>query len=726
MERKSKTMKKCRSRKWLACLLAAAMAVTLFPAAAGAAEEAADTWDGTADISWYDADDPQLRYEITTAEQLAGLSQLVNGKNDFEGVTFLLASDIDLSGHTWVSIGTGNNASGYFAGVFDGGYHSVYNMTTGETHHGLFGIVSGGTVRNLGVENADITYADGDSSLRAGILMDWAHNADILNCFTTGSITTNSGGGKDIGGIAGQGMYGTTIIGCYSSAVITSKAYDSSEAIGGLVGSWETQGVQPIIADCYFDGEILFRGGPLDIDNPTANTGMTNSVGGILGMCFDNEPDLLIKNCMVATETVEAPSDYNMEMGNGGMWIAWYQMTGQPENCYWPLDDRGWPACIAFETYAYSGGTDGLYFEECGTPTTDFTDPAVLAGLQENAQPGVAWVMGFDHPTFAWDIENIPADYTAVDAALERIPEDLSPYTGETVQALEALTGQIDRSLSRAEQETVDTLAAAVNTAIDALAYKPADYTAVDAAIAAAEELNPDDYLNFSVVTAAVAAVNRDLNITGQAIVDGYAEMIETAVAALVYKPADYTTVDAAIAAAIALNPENYADFSAVTAAVGAVERDKNITEQDIVDGYAAAIQDALDALVYKPADYTAVDAAIAAAEALTPEDYVDFSAVTAAVQAVERDKNITEQVAVDGYAEAIQDVLDGLIRKGDLDKDGRVTIEDIMAVCRLLAQSSAGEAPAPESLAIGDMNGDGQLAIDDVMDMCKLLARNA
>ena len=107
----------------------------------------------------------------------------------------------------------------------------------------------------------------------------------------------------------------------------------------------------------------------MDNQDPTANNGMTNSVGGILGMCFDNEPDLIIKNCMVAAETVEAPSDYNIEAGNGGMWIAWYQMTGMPENCYWPLDGRGWPACIAFETYALSGGTDGLYFEECGTPT---------------------------------------------------------------------------------------------------------------------------------------------------------------------------------------------------------------------------------------------------------------------------------------------------------------------------------------------------------------------
>lgn len=105
---------------------------------------------------------------------------------------------------------------------------------------------------------------------------------------------------------------------------------------------------------------------------------------------------------MVAAETVEAPSDYNIEAGNGGMWIAWYQMTGMPENCYWPLDGREWPACIAFETYALSGGTDGLYFEECGTPTTDFKDPSILRGLQANGAARGYLGSGNGAPTFAW------------------------------------------------------------------------------------------------------------------------------------------------------------------------------------------------------------------------------------------------------------------------------------------------------------------------------------
>ena len=57
------------------------------------------------------------------------------------------------------------------------------------------------------------------------------------------------------------------------------------------------------------------------------------------------------------------------------------------------------------------------------------------------------------------------------------------------------------------------------------------------------------------------------------------AKAIEDAIAALQYKDADYTKVDAAIAKANALNKDNYKDFSAVETAVNAVVRDKNITE---------------------------------------------------------------------------------------------------------------------------------------------------
>lgn len=140
---------------------------------------------------------------------------------------------------------------------------------------------------------------------------------------------------------------------------------------------------------------------------------------------------------------------------------------------------------------------------------------------------------------------------------------------------------------------------------------------------------------------------------------------------AMTYLPADYTKVDEAIAKANALNKDNYKDFSAVEAAVNAVVRDKNITEQSEVDAMAKAIEDAIAALQYKDADYTKVDAAIAKANALKKDDYKDFSGVEAAVKAVVRGKNITEQSEVDKMAKAIEDAIAALEKKPASTKPG-------------------------------------------------------
>ena len=208
---------------------------------------------------------------------------------------------------------------------------------------------------------------------------------------------------------------------------------------------------------------------------------------------------------------------------------------------------------------------------------------------------------------------------------------------------------------------------AATHTQTIAMTYLPADYTKVDEAIAKANALKKDDYKDFSGVETAVKAVVRGKNITEQGEVDAMAKAIEDAIAALVYKGADYAKVDAAIAKANALNKDHYKDFSAVEAAVNAVVRGKNITEQGAVDAMAKAIEDAIAALICKGADYTKVDAAIAKANALNKDDYKDFAAVEAAVNAVARGKNITEQAAVDAMAKAIEDAIAALEKKPDI-----------------------------------------------------------
>ena len=124
---------------------------------------------------------------------------------------------------------------------------------------------------------------------------------------------------------------------------------------------------------------------------------------------------------------------------------------------------------------------------------------------------------------------------------------------------------------------------------------------------------------------------------------------------------ADYTTVNEAVDKANALNKDDYVDFSAVKNAIDAVKYDKDYTGQETVEGYAKAIEKAIKGLKLRSADYTAVDAALAKVNALNGDLYKNFSDVMAAVNTVDRDKSFKEQADVDAMAKAIEDALAAL-----------------------------------------------------------------
>ena len=272
--------------------------------------------------------------------------------------------------------------------------------------------------------------------------------------------------------------------------------------------------------------------------------------------------------------------------------------------------------------------------------------------------------------TFTLKFVGLFADYTKVDEAITKA-NALNKDDYKDFSAVDSAVNAVVRDKNITEQSEVDKMAKAIEDAIAALQYKEADYTKVDEAIAKANALNKDDYKDFSAVESAINAVVRDKNITEQSEVDAMAKAIEDTIAALQYKDADYTKVDEAIAKANALNKDNFKDFSGVEAAVNAVVRDKNFTEQSEVDKMAKAIEDAIAALQYKDADYTKVDEAIAKANALKKDEYKDFSGVEAAVNAVVRGKNITEQSEVDAMAKAIEDAIAALEKKPASTKPG-------------------------------------------------------
>ena len=649
-------------KKLLSLLLALCLVMALVPITAFAADTM-DTWDGTADTSWYDEN--KTEFHLQTAEQLAGMAKLVNDNTaNFKDKTVYLDNDLDLGGHEWISIGNGaNTAWGSFQGIFDGQSHVVYNLYSHEGlksenkdnnnnlyRNGLFGAIYNATVQNLGIENADIVIPMNDTSTYGkGILVDWMTDSTIKNCYTTGSITGGSYIEKFIGGIAGFLNGNNSISQCYSTAAITGnydgeyyaeqegalEPMDCWDSLGGIVGASYTG--QVTISDCWFGGEIVVN----SIQAP---------VGGIIG--FGQGVSMV--NCLVATKGI----------GNDGLentcWLG-YVVNTDAKNCFWPADDR-YGSNVSNEQSGNSAGT----------ATNDFNSDDVLVGLQANAGSDVEWVSGIGHPTFVWDANNIPADYTAVDAAIGKV-NALNKDEYKDFTAVEAAVNAVVRGKNITKQSEVDAMAKAIEDAIAALQYKDADYTKVDAAIAKANALNKDNYKDFSAVEAAVNAVVRDKNITEQSAVNAMAQDIEKAIAALQYKDADYTKVDAAIAKANALNKDNYKDFTGVEAAVNAVARGKNITQQAEVDAMAKAIEDALSALQYKDADYTKVDAAIAKANALKKNDYKDFSGVECAIRAVTRGKNITQQAEVDAMAKAIEDALAALQYK-DTNKTAQPT----------------------------------------------------
>ena len=504
-------------------LLILALCFTLLPSAAFAAETM-DTWDGIADTSWYDEN--ETGFHLKTAKQLAGMAKLVNDDTaNFKDKTVYLDNDLDLGGHEWISIGDGANTDrGSFQGVFDGQSHVIYNLYSHEGlksenkdnnnnlyRNGLFGSIYNATVKNLGIENADIVIPMNDTSTYGkGILVDWMTDSTINNCYTTGSITGGSYIEKYIGGIAGFLNGNNSISQCYSTAAITGnyngeyyaeqegglKPMDCWDSLGGIVGA--SYRGQVTISDCWFGGEIVVN----SIQAP---------VGGIIGY----GKGVSMVNCLVATK----------EIGNDGWentyWLG-YVVDKDAKNCFWPNDAK-YNSNVA---NAQSGNS-------AGTAVDDFMDEGVLTGLNANAAEGVRWVPGIKHPTFDWDSKNIPANYSKVDEAIAKA-EALNKDNYKDFTGVEAAVNAVVRDKNITEQSEVDAMAKAIEDAIAALQYKDADYTKVDAAIAKANALNKDNYKDFTGVEAAVKAVVRGKNITEQSEVDKMAKAIEDAINALV------------------------------------------------------------------------------------------------------------------------------------------------------------------------------------------------
>ena len=693
-------------KKVLSLLLTLCLVMTFVPMAAFAEDaQNISVWDGSTAGAFAGgtgtAEDP---YQIANGAELAYLASSVNNGETYEAKNFVLTANIDLNGLPWTPIANsfsdalfGGSDYRVFAGNFDGKGYTISNVSIGsETTplesdvFGLFGATEG-KISNL---NLDTVSIHGVAKIASGYVIGIAGGlvgssaGSIENCHVTG-LAMDMSAPSDVyaaaywvGGLVGA-LDGAQLINeCSVSGSITEKAGKGS--IGGLIGELGktakiTYSRSDVAVNVMADprggadvGGFIGKGnGKTDAETVIRNCYATGNVtggaytGGFAGGLWG----LNIKNCYASGNVSQAAAAMASFVGTDASDQDYY---GSITNCFATGSVTGSsPFQYAFAEQSSATKRSEItncYFAEENSGIKKQYESATEKPQDEMKNEAFAALLNKGDDSNGWSFVNgqvlcgaEPADYSAVEAAMAAIPTDLTVYTDESVAALNTAVDGVVRGKAFVSQANVNAMAQAIQAAIIALQYKDADYTKVDAAIAKAKALKKDDYKDFSAVETAVNAVVHDKNITEQSEVDAMAKAIEDAIAALQYKDADYTKVDAAIAKANALNKDNYKDFSAVEAAVNAVARGKNITQQAEVDAMAKAIEDAIAALQYKDADYTKVDAAIAKANALNKDNYKDFSAVEAAVHAVVRDKNITEQSKVDAMAKAIEDAVAAL-----------------------------------------------------------------
>ncbi len=223
-----------------------------------------DTWDGSADISWYLENPDATEYTLSTAEALVGLANLVDGTAalpadvaseitqpvTFDGKTVKLDIDVDLykedeNGELvcFDPIGSYRQDKA-FTGTFDGQGHTIKNLNQntwaldngfyyGDLGLGLFGAVEDAHIKDLKIDNASIS---GYSAI-VGIVA-----ACTFGDTTFENITVTNSEGADYqyyaGGIVGWAAGTPKFINCNVDASTTLAAQwgDFDNSTGGVIG----------------------------------------------------------------------------------------------------------------------------------------------------------------------------------------------------------------------------------------------------------------------------------------------------------------------------------------------------------------------------------------------------------------------------------------------------------------------------------------------------------
>lgn len=230
------------------------------------AENAADAWDGTTDTRWHNY--KQTTFEINTAEQLAGLAELVSAFEVFdETIVIKLTADIDLGNREWTPIGGDSDWS--FGGTFDGQGHTIRGLCINATtdNQGLFGYIDKSAI----VQNLIVTGSVTTSKEYTGGIVGRSprNKGTVRNCGFYGTVTATGTSGGVVGGgnalncwyyrtdeaASNLGVCGGTATNCVMISSAEPMTADKLETlktaapVTGKVWSWTEGAAYPTLID---------------------------------------------------------------------------------------------------------------------------------------------------------------------------------------------------------------------------------------------------------------------------------------------------------------------------------------------------------------------------------------------------------------------------------------------------------------------------------------------
>ena len=487
------------------------------------------------------------KISITTVDELLQFAKAVdNGEyDDKTDAVVSLDADLDLTGVAWKPIGSVFDGDGnllhYFSGKFYGNGHTISNLDFSKNYGKAEYPVFGFFSVAYGAEISGLTIQG---------KLDVSSSGDVYSFFGT------------VAGVAAD----SKISDCVSDVSFT----DTNIYINGTAALCG-YAINSTIEHCQNKGNFsvttdtttLQMGGIVGVaQNSTvqycANTGdmtsWTPCTGGIVGQLFQNSK---IINCYSTGKIVPLGKGTTDFGGIAGIVGAGTEIR----HCY------------------FAGEVDLSQY----TATTPYKRLGGIAGGVSSDTPV------FENNYFV-QTENVPACFKYQDAGTEKTLDFMK--TEDFFNEITAAGGNY-----RFNSNGTPLLPAPKYTV--SFVVTPAELANVVIKVNGQEVANPVD-LEAGTYTVEVNADNCEvfnLNITITADTATHTQNI-----AMTYLPADYTKVDEAIAKANALNKNDYKDFSGVEAAVKAVVRGKNITEQSEVDKMAKAIEDAIAALEKKPA----------------------------------------------------------------------------------------------------------------------------